>query len=207
MSRARDTELAEYLLGALADEPRRQLEAALRTSPELRAELQELRELFGLLGERPTPVVPREGALDSLLRALDTSARFSPFIGDLAGHLDLPQERVRQLLGHIDELASWNHPVPYYRFLDFEPGPRAIAPHAGFVWLARGTHVPYHRHKGNEIVYILEGALRNDDGVVYAPADAMTLGPGSEHEFWVLDDADLLYAIVHESYDFVSKPG
>ena len=119
MSRARDAELAEYLLGDLADEPRRQLEAALLTSPELRAELQELRELFGLLGERPAPLVPRAGALDSLLRSLDTSARFSPFVGDLAGHLDLPQARVRELLRHIDELPSWSNPVPYYRFLDF----------------------------------------------------------------------------------------
>jgi len=206
MSRAWEAELAEYVLGHLADEPRRQLEAALLTSPELRTELQQLRELFGLLGERAAPLAPPEDALGKLLRSLDTSARFSPFVGDLARHLDLPEARVRELLRQTDDLANWNNPVPYYRFLDFDPGPQAAAPHAGFVWLARGTHIPYHRHKGNEIVYILQGALRNDDGAVYAPGDALVLGPGSEHEFWVLDDADLLYAIAHESYDFIPKP-
>ena len=85
-------------------------------------------------------------------------------------------------------------------------GPNAIAQAQSFVRLPRGLAFPYHRHVGHEINYVLEGAVRDGDGSLYLPGEAIVMTPGTEHDFSIPDDADALIAVVQAGFDFVSKP-
>jgi quercetin dioxygenase-like cupin family protein len=77
----------------------------------------------------------------------------------------------------------------------------------GFVRLPRGLEFPYHRHVGHEINYVMEGAVRDGDGSLYLPGEAIVMTPGTEHEFSIAGDKDALIAVVQAGFEFVPKPG
>ena len=159
--------------------------------------------LFGYVPDlRPHPEARRR-----LLAALETGERFSPFMRDLASAFDLDLARVRALCDQIDQPSAWEAgPLPGIAVMHFAAGPNALAPDTGFVRLPRGLHFPYHRHKGHELNYVLEGAVRDGDGKLYLPGEAIEMAPGTEHEFSIPSDADALIAVVQAGFDFVPKP-
>ena len=207
-------DLHDYVLGVLPDAERRAIDAELFRSPELQAEVHAAREvLFGQLGQPTTAAssTPRAAAgtraRARLLSALDSGARFAPFIADLGRAFDLGAARVRELCDGIDVPGSWESgPLPGIAVMHFAGGANAIAPDTGFVRLPRGLEFPYHRHLGHEINYVLEGALRDGDGTLYLPGEAIVMAPGSAHAFSVPDDADALIAVVQAGFDFVAPP-
>jgi anti-sigma factor ChrR (cupin superfamily) len=207
MNRKALDDLPEYVLGTLPDSERRALEAELAASPELRRELDLVREA---LGSAATPAVTESApapARSRLLAALVTGDRYSPFLADLCRHFDLAAERVRQLLHAIDDAASWEAgPLPGIQVMHFPAGPGAVAQDTGFVRLPRGLQFPYHRHVGNEVNYVLEGAVRNGDGRLFVAGEAIEMEPGTEHEFSIPEDADALIAVVQAGFEFVPKP-
>jgi hypothetical protein len=141
-------------------------------------------------------------------RSLRTGERYSPFVRDLASSFDLTELRVRELCDQIDAPSAWEAgPLPGISVMHFAGGPRAVAPDTGFVRLPRGLQFPYHRHVGHEINYVLEGALRDGDGSLYLPGEAIVMRPGTEHELSVPNDADALMAVVQAGFEFVPKPG
>lgn len=158
--------------------------------------------LFGYVPDvRPHPEARRR-----LLTALDTGERFSPFMRDLASAFDLSLARVRELCDLIDRPASWEAgPMPGISVMHFAGGPNALAPDTGFVRLPRGLVFPYHRHVGHELNYVLEGAVRDGDGKLYLPGEAIAMAPGTEHEFSIPSEADALIAVVQAGFDFVPK--
>jgi anti-sigma factor ChrR (cupin superfamily) len=205
MMRPAHEELAEYVLGSLQNPRRGMLEAQIAGSPDLQRDVAELREAFSVLAEQLPGVLPRPASRSALLDALDSAARFSPFVDDLAVHFDLPIARVRELLGQTDDPARWiATPVPGIALIDFPSGPNAIATHAGFAAFPRGLQFPYHRHLGPEINYILEGSLLTG-GKLYIPGDAVIMEPGTCHEFEI-PDADTLIAVIHIGFEFIDKP-
>jgi len=200
-------ELTEYALGTLTGPRRRELSRLIAGSAALRAELAAVQETLGRLDESLPASKPRPGARDALLAALDSSARFSPFVADLARHFDLAVTRVRELLQRIDDQACWSAgPLPGIGLIHFAAGPNAVAPDTGFVRLAAGLVFPYHRHLGHEINYVLQGALRDGDGTLVLPGEAIVMPPGSAHEFSVPDAAGAVIAVVQAGFDFVPKP-
>jgi hypothetical protein len=203
MTQPANDELAEYVLGTLAAARKRELDSQLSRSPALRQELAAVREaLFG--SELEPAARPRPGARAALLRALDGADRFSPFLDDLARHFDLAKARVRELFGWIDEATRWEAgPLPGISLIHFASGPNAIAPDTGFVRLSRGLRFPMHRHLGHEINYVLEGAVRDDDGTLYLPGEAIVMGPHTTHSFSIPDDADALIAVVQVGFELV----
>jgi hypothetical protein len=208
MNRAALDALPEYVLDILPEPERRELEAELAISPELRRELDSVREALGrvseLGAEQPATVPGRT----RLLAALQTGERYAPFLHDLSRHFDLPPARVRELFLAIDDASSWQAgPMPGIEVLHFAAGPQAIAPDTGFVRFARGLKFPYHRHLGHEVNYVLEGAVRNGDGRLYLPGEAIELLPGTAHEFAIPDDTDALLAVVQAGFEFIEKPG
>jgi len=206
MMRPAHEDLAEYVLGSLPNALRGALEAQIAGSPDLQRDVAELREAFGALDDQLPRVPPRPGSRAALLGALDSAERFSPFVGELALHFDLPIARVRELLHQTDDPARWiAAPVPGIRLIDFPSGPNAIATHAGFVAFPRGLQFPYHRHLGPEINYILEGSILTG-GKLYIPGEAVIMEPGSCHEFEI-PDSDTLIAVIHIGFEFIDKPG
>jgi anti-sigma factor ChrR (cupin superfamily) len=198
---------AEYALGNLAEGEQREFEAELAESDELRRELAAVREALASLPFLRAPALPRPGARDELLAALGSGDRFRPFLADLARCCDLTAARVRELLSRIDDASAWERgPMPGLAFMHFDAGPNAIAHETYFVRLPRGMCFPYHRHAGPEINYVLEGALRDGDGTVYVPGEAMVKAPGTAHECFVPEDADTLIAVVQEGFEVIEKP-
>jgi len=199
--------LAEYALGNLAEAERRALESELAESDELRQEVAAVREALAAMALASAPVLPRQGARDAMLSALTTGERFRPFLADLMRCCDLTVVRARELVSQIDEASAWAlGPVPGLTFMHFAAGPNAIEHDAYFVRLPRGLCFPYHRHAGHEINYVLEGALRDGDGTLYLPGEAMLKAPGTAHECFVPEDADALLAVVQAGFDIIEKP-
>jgi hypothetical protein len=206
--KARDaSRIAEYALGNLPDAELRALEEELAASDELRCEAMAVREALAALHVASAPVLPRPCARAALLSALSTGERFRPFLADLVFWCDLTAIRVRELLTQIDKASAWRPgPLPGLAFMPFAAGPNAIAHDTGFARMPRGLCFPYHRHAGHEINYVLEGALRDGDGTLYLPGEAMVKAPGSAHECHVPDDADTLIAVVQVGFEFIEKP-
>ncbi len=199
--------MAEYALGNLFEDDLRALEEELAASDELRCDAAAVREALAALHVVSAPVLPRPCARDALLSALGTGERFRPFLADVMLWCDLTAKRVRELLAQTDEASAWQPgPLPGLAFMPFAPGPNAIARDAGFARMPRGMCFPYHRHAGHEINYVLEGALRDGDGTLYLPGEAMVKAPGSAHECYVPDDADTLIAVVQVGFEFIEKP-
>lgn len=201
-------DLHDYVLDLLPNAERRKIDAEVARSPELAAEVRAAREALA----RSTAVAglakPRPDARNRLLSALSTGDRFAPFVQDLARDFDLSVERIRELCGQIDQPSAWEAgPLPGISVMHFAGGPNVIAPDTGFVRLPRGLEFPYHRHVGHEINYVLEGAMRDGDGSLYLPGEAIVMTPGTEHQFSIPGDADALIAVVQAGFDFVPKPG
>jgi ChrR Cupin-like domain len=207
MNRKALDDLPEYVLGTLPDAERRALEAEIAASPELRRELDAVREALGLAGQLDaTSRAPAQNRA-RLLEALRSGDRYSPFLRDLSLHFDLGPERVRELFHAIDVPASWEAgPLPGIQVMHFQAGPQTVAPDTGFVRLPRGLRFPYHRHVGHEVNYVLEGAVRDGDGRLYVAGEAIVMEPGTAHEFSIPDDADALIAVVQAGFEFIQKP-
>jgi anti-sigma factor ChrR (cupin superfamily) len=205
---ARDaSHFAEYALGTLAEAEQRAFEAELAESDELRRAVAAVREVLAALPFASAAVLPRQGARDALLSALASGERFRPFLTDLMRCCDLTAVRVRELLSQIDDASAWEPgPLPGLAFMQFAAGQNAIARDSYFVRLPRGLCFPYHRHAGHEINYVLEGALRDGDGTLYLPGEAMVKAPGTAHECFVPEDADTLVAVVQAGFDIIAKP-
>lgn len=207
--------IVEYALGNLAEAEHRALESELAASDELKREVAIVHEALAALPltigsalpRQIAPALPRRSARDALLSALESGERFRPFLADLMRWCDLTAVRVRELLAQIDEAEAWTPgPLEGLAFMPFAAGPNAIAPKTGLARLRRGLCFPYHRHAGHEINYVLEGALRDDDGRLYLPGEAIVKAPGSAHACYVPEDADALIAVAHAGFEFIEKP-
>lgn len=201
-------DLHDYVLELLPEAERRKLDAEIQRSPALAAEVRAAREALGVLGSAAGVRQVAPDARSRLLAALDSGARFAPFVRDLARSFDLSEARVRELCDQIDTPSVWEAgPMPGISIMHFEGGPNAVALDTGFVRLPRGLEFPYHRHLGHEINYVMQGAVRDGDGALYLPGEAIVMAPSTEHEFSVPSDADALIAVVQAGFDFIPKPG
>jgi hypothetical protein len=200
-------DLAAYVLGILPETEQRALDRALAESPELRRELAAVRETLGGTADAIGKVKAPAAGRARLLAALDGGARFAPFLHDLMRHFDLAAARMRELFDKVDDPASWEPgPLPGIAVMHFAGGPGALARDTGFVRLPRGLQFPYHRHVGHEVNYVMEGAVRNGDGRLFLPGEAIEMTAGTEHEFSIPEDADALIAVVQDGFEFVPKP-
>jgi hypothetical protein len=53
---------------------------------------------------------------------------------------------------------------------------------------------------------VFEGALRDGDGRLWLPGEAMVKAPGSAHDCGVTEKADALIAVVHVGIEIIEKP-
>lgn len=199
--------LTEYVLGTLSDAERIEVEDQLAQSSEAQRDVLVIREVLGGgLMEHDVAASPSTAGRHALLDALNSGARYRPFLADLMRHFDLPSQRVAELFNEIDVPASWEAgPMPGIFVMHFAGGPQALAHDTGFVRLPRGLQFPYHRHLGHEINYVIEGALRDGDGKLYLPGEAIERAQGTAHEFSVPEDADALIAVVQDGFEFINK--
>ncbi|TAK19297.1 MAG: cupin domain-containing protein [Acidobacteria bacterium] len=66
------------------------------------------------------------------------------------------------------------------------------------VWLKRGALVARHAHDGEQITYVLDGALRysvDGEDVMVRAGDVLVIPPGAKHQITVLEDALVINAL------------
>jgi putative transcriptional regulator len=165
-----------------------------------RAALGSAEQALGALALPDAPQEVGEALKGRLMAQLDPSARFEPFVEQIARLVGLGAQKVRELLGWIEEPGRWEEgPSETSRLLHLPYGPSVAASNVGFVWVKAGARFPVHTHLGRETVLVLQGGLREDDGAVLRRGGQMEAQDGSAHGFEALEGADLIYLVVLES--------
>lgn len=191
-------------LGLLEGEELAEVEALLgEASARGEAAREALEAAERALGALALPDAPQEvgeAFKGRLMAQLDPSSRFEPFVEQVARLVGLGAEKVRELLRWIEEPSRWEEgPSETSRLLHLPYGPQLAASNVGFVWVKAGARFPAHTHLGRETVLVLQGGLREDDGVVLRRGGLMEAEEGSSHGFEALEGTDLIYLVVLES--------
>ena len=188
--------LPEYVLGALPEPARREVAAAVAASPALAAEVDRLTEALAALAAAAPAVVPAPAVRARLLETLGGVNRFAPFLPELGRLLDLPLDAVRAVLAGVDDAAAWEAGLPGTELQHFAAGPRLASADAGFVRLAPGVTFPRHDHLGQEITFVLEGAMR-EGGRVYGPGAVLEKRAGDVHDYAATPERPLVVVLFH----------
>jgi mannose-6-phosphate isomerase-like protein (cupin superfamily) len=154
--------------------------------------------VFGTLASSLEPLQAPADLRARLLASVTGPAKYLPFCAELAAHFDLSGPRMKELLSQIDEPGRWTAGIePIQGFLHFPPGARHEGLHGGFVRMRRGTLFPLHRHRQRELMYVLEGAVMDDQGRRLGPGGAFEMPAGSSHSLTVPGEDDVLIALLH----------
>jgi mannose-6-phosphate isomerase-like protein (cupin superfamily) len=97
--------------------------------------------------------------------------RFAQRVGAL---FDVTVERARELLGLMERPASWEPQAPGIALVHFDGGAAYAAADCGFIRLAPGAIFPFHKHLGDEVCVVLEGA-------VFDPTNNRTIEAGDDY--------------------------
>ncbi|MBA3820523.1 MAG: cupin domain-containing protein, partial [Deltaproteobacteria bacterium] len=170
--------LPMYALGILEADEAGIVERAAASDPALAAELAGYQDSASLL---IAPVTPSPDVKARLLASVG-GGPLEKFSARMSSLFDVSVDRARELLGLIDRPGSWNPQLPGISLVDFDGGPAYAAADCGFIRLEPGTVFPPHKHLGEEINVILQGAYRDSvTGRLLGPGDELRKAEGSEH--------------------------
>jgi quercetin dioxygenase-like cupin family protein len=200
--------LPEYALGTLPEPLAAEVEKHVARCNPCARELALVDEIYGSLPlALPTPPAPRD-LRARVLAEVARQSRFEALAGRVAGMLDVPRDRARELLEWVDDAARWVAGPSPSLIMHLKGGPRAAHANCGFVKLAAGASFPLHRHLGDEHVLVLQGGFEDSDGATLHRGDEAFKPAGSEHRFTALPGVDLVYLVVlEEGIDLPSDPG
>jgi putative transcriptional regulator len=201
--------LAEYALGNLPDDEQREVAALVAQSPAAQRTVAELRALFAGLGEAlSTPQTPTAAGRARLLSAADPQRLADRLLAQFGAMIDATRETASALLEALTAGPGWEGaPWPDVRLRHLPRGPAiAAAVDAGLVEVRAGAHFPFHTHRGDEHVLVLQGGLRDEDGTVLVAGDTDLRAANSSHAFQALGGVDLVYAVVlYGEVDFTPR--
>jgi quercetin dioxygenase-like cupin family protein len=194
-----------HALGLLDDSEARAVETAIATDPALAAELDTYRDSTHSLAAVAAPVefpkgsaqpgVPRPSSdVRARLIASIGRGRFEPFAPRLARLFDVTLDQARELLGLVETEAAWEGAAPGVGLIHIAAGAACAGADCGLVRLAAGATFPWHAHRGEELVIVLVGRLRDPDGRELAAGDEVASALGSEHELVNVGDGAVIYA-------------
>ncbi len=140
------------------------------------------------------PSTPSASLRERLFGALNTTARFMPFLDRMMRIFDLPEEQAKIELGTIDAPGDWDALSEGVQVRDFEAGEACGEAHGGLVRIEPGHAFPRHSHVGEETVLVLQGRLEDDEGNAYRAGDTIVSRDGTSHELRVVGEQAVLYA-------------
>lgn len=202
--------LWEFALGNLSPTERADIDAELVRSPALRAELSEILELAGALPLALPPIEPSPSVKARLLESISASKPYSPWIEKLARLVDVGVESARKLMDLAYDPKEWGDGgMDGFELIHFQGGPATAGADVGFVRAAPGFRFPQHRHDGDEITLVLQGAYRDSaDGVVARAGDWIVRPAGSEHHYVVEPGEPCVYAtVLHRGLEVLETGG
>ncbi len=155
------------------------------------------------------PIAPDASVLERLLTEADPRPRLERFVSRFAEFIDTTAEAARDLLSKVDGESIWEaSPWAGVKLLHLPCGPRVAAAEVGFVRMEPGLRFPWHEHKGEEHVLVLQGAYADGvSGKVHVAGDEDHRDAGTPHDYTVLPGPDLIYVVVlYEGLDFPEPP-
>lgn len=192
----------EYVLGALDADELDAFERELEKSPDLVAEVAAANDSLTTLAEDLPAATPSPDVRDRLMKTVAGSDRFLPFAADIAKYADLTVERVRELFKKIDE--AWEAgPFPGIELIHFDGGPAAVGSDTGFVKFVAGFQFPNHSHHGDEVNYVMSGAVIDSDGTRYGPGDALLKTVDDTHAFSIPEDSETIIFVAQSGFDII----
>ncbi|MBR9909189.1 MAG: cupin domain-containing protein [Gammaproteobacteria bacterium] len=199
----RDTDLVEYWLEQLEPGDRAHVEDSISNSNGDRGLALETQQALVDFGDTVTPLPPARGLRDRILASLEDSGRFRAHVDRLGAFLDLPSDRVQELL-QTAESATRDAPgwqatgLPGLLALPIQGGPNIANTQAQLLHLDPGFNFPAHRHQGHEWGYVLQGLLQEDSGRLFASGDIVHKPAGSSHRFKVESECPALLFVLLE---------
>lgn len=165
--------------------------------------LQTREALVAFAATSAPPVRPARELRDRILASLEDGNRFQAHVDRLSVFLDLPPERVRDLLRMATTVGAdapgWRDTgLPGLLVLPFRGGPNIAGAQAQLLHLNPGFEFPAHRHGGPEWGYVLQGLLLEDSGHQFATGDVVHQRSGSRHCFTVTSDCPALLFVLLE---------
>jgi ChrR Cupin-like domain len=133
-----------------------------------------------------------------LLGRLKSVCRFELYVPALAKLLEIDEGSTRQELMRVDEQPFDPSLAANVSTLDIAAGPRWANGISGFVRVMPQTAFPHHEHLGEDLTFILQGALRERNGEIYRPGTLIIESVGSSHDFEVVSDVPLIYVAMAE---------
>ena len=145
----------------------------------------------------------------ALLRRIMTQVeslplRYAPFYARLSELFDLSEHEVLALLTRARDESAWKKTlIPGVRRLVVQAGPRLKGAEVQVMRLAPGLRFPRHRHRGEETLFVLEGAYVDErDGTRVGPGERQDLAFGTEHALLVEECGPCVAAVISRGADF-----
>lgn len=158
-----------YVLDALDAQEKQVFEERLATDTALRAEVEELRKVAGLIGFSAEPVAPPTGLRDKVLAAIKPKMP-----GLLHGASDLVILRSEDMDWQPHPSAAGLRVKPL--FVDRKRGYLTT-----LLKMEPGAVYPAHTHEDVEEIYVIDGEVELQ-GTAMGPGDYCRAEPGSRHE-------------------------
>lgn len=162
----------------------------------------DVREAVHLLAFAHGPVDPPPRLRVRLLAAVEgpitrRSARVAALLG-------LAPDRVADALARVHaDVAPW---APVLPGIDVYPLHRDGDRECGLIRAAAGVTFPYHRHRGDERVLVLQGSCSDSGGRELGPGDEIRHGAGTGHQLEIHPGPALVFAYVSDGSDFDARP-
>jgi quercetin dioxygenase-like cupin family protein len=156
---------------------------------------------LSLLGLTVPAVAPSRALRDRVLAAVGAATRFAGLADRVRELVDLPDERVRELLAAAADPSAhpWEAgPAAGIRLLRFITGPRRGHARGALVHCRPGAVFPEHRHLGDERALILEGTVLDSSGAEWSVGDVVRLPGGTRHSFAARPDHVAVSVVVAE---------
>lgn len=180
-----------YALGILEPDEQQAVEQAVASDPGLAAELIAYQDTTHHL---TAPIEPAPDVKTRLLTSIGGGV-FERFAQQLGALYDVTVERAREILGLIERAASWEPRAPGIALVHFDGGPAYAAADCGFVRLAPGAIFPFHKHLGDEMCLVLEGAVFDGtNGRTIEAGEEYFQKEGSAHALVNTGSVDCIFA-------------
>lgn len=177
-----DPRLTDFALGACSAAEQREVEAHLHGCEECRRLARGLGDTLARLPlGLPLQAAPPDETRGRLFASVDHLERFSPHAPALSDALAVPENDARLVLHRFSDDDGWRPaPVPGVTWRKAPVG----APRAGATAiLARvepGASFPRHKHLGDELTLVVQGAILDEHGRIDA-GRVTARRDGSEH--------------------------
>jgi putative transcriptional regulator len=199
-----DELLTDFILGKLAEDERKRVEAHLATCARCASEALATQEAIAIFAWATPPVKPSPEARMRLLQATRPVQPLKPMqlVDQLAQFFDVSVATARSILHKASNPAAWvASPLPGMHLLHVLGGKRLAGADAGLVRLAGGMSFPWHTHLGEEQTLILEGGVTLNDGHVQRVGEILVMDGGSRHAYTVHEEGCTFALTLHGGVD------